>query len=125
MHARSAIGWVASLGLVCAAAAGLTTGASIASGQAPETAAGNQADAGVDGGDPWGPVRQRISEALAREPSLGDARIEVFVTGLLVTLRGQVDSDSARLRAREVARRNADPAMMVYDGLRVVPPARR
>jgi osmotically-inducible protein OsmY len=81
-------------------------------------------DAGAGGADHWQAVAQRISAALAGDSRLEKDEIEVFVSGLLVTLRGQVRSDRERHRALELARRNAEPYMMVYDGLRVVGPHR-
>jgi hypothetical protein len=78
------------------------------------------ADAGADAADPLAQVARRIRAALARDERLAGATIDVSVSGLLVTLRGSVLGDAQRDRAVSIARQNAEPYMMVYDGLRIV-----
>jgi osmotically-inducible protein OsmY len=91
---------------------------------APTEADGGVAarDAGADAGGQWSAVARRISTALANDRRLAGDSFQVSATGLLVTLRGQVRSEAERDRAVELTRRNAEPYMMVYDGLQVIRP---
>jgi hypothetical protein len=100
----------------------LATGAVVGGLDARPASAAAAADAGADAGDHFQAVARRISAALAGDARLKGDEFDVTVTGLLVTLRGRVTSDADRRRALDLVRRNAEPYMMVYDGLHVLPP---
>jgi hypothetical protein len=66
---------------------------------------------------PWSRVAKAVRARLQEDPALARRHLEVDASGLVLTVSGTVGDEMERRRALEIARANANPHMIVSDGL--------
>src|SRR5690348_11000191 len=66
---------------------------------------------------PWSVVAKAVRAQLQEDPALARRHLEVDASGLVLTVSGTVGDEMERRRALEIARANANPHMIVSDGL--------
>jgi hypothetical protein len=70
---------------------------------------------------PWDTVARTVRARLEEDPALGKRQLKVDASGLVLIVSGTVGDERERRRALEIARANANPHMIVSDGLSLLP----